>query len=204
MKSKHLKAFTLIELEIVLGITLSLFIIGFVSYGNVRKDSIDNRTIADVNNVNIQLQSYFRKYGNYPANLQALVTDGLIASVPKVANTSVEIAYQRGYTFINDEGLEVGNDVNDYNPDWYDNYLNKASNLPTQIVADLSERKKFYYADFDNRGNPNGSCYSLRIPNDTKTLYRLGAPLWRVKGVAKEDATPCTDRFYDIIVKSEG
>ncbi len=84
MKSnlKTNQGFTLIEIIVVIAIIGILSLIVFTSFEDSRKKARDTARHADIQQLGAALQAYGVTYGNYPSNLNDLVTVGLLLSVP--------------------------------------------------------------------------------------------------------------------------
>jgi len=68
------RAFTLLELLIVMVILALLAGLGLMSFGTIQMKSRDSRRKQDLANVSKALETYYNDYGKYPASV-----DGLIA-----------------------------------------------------------------------------------------------------------------------------
>lgn len=68
------RAFTLLELLIVMVILALLAGLGLMSFGTIQMKSRDSRRKQDLANVSKALETYYNDYGEYPASV-----DGLIA-----------------------------------------------------------------------------------------------------------------------------
>lgn len=84
------KAFTLIELLIVIAIIGVIVSISFVSFSNVRQKARDTQRIADIKLLQKSLEDYYRNEGSYPDSLtpgQSLVGSSshaiYIATIPQ-------------------------------------------------------------------------------------------------------------------------
>lgn len=83
MKSlKKRQGFTLIELLVVIAIIGTLATIVMVSLNTARSKARDTRRAADLRNVAAALEMYYDSKTGYPANLDALKTEGYLPSVP--------------------------------------------------------------------------------------------------------------------------
>lgn len=181
------------ELEIVVGLITVLTLLSLRFWLPLRRRALDNQIIADLNQVNMQIQAYYTRYQNYPESLQKLQSAGFISSIPKIKGTDQEISYQRGYLFIANEGTNLSN------TNWQASTTAAILSLVPNFFANNVDLINQYFA-FVSDTSASNACLPLRQPS-TQTKYRLGAPMWQPEGKARNDATPCTDRFYDIIVK---
>ncbi|MDO8510415.1 MAG: type II secretion system protein, partial [bacterium] len=82
------KGFTLIELLVVVAIIAILSAVVIANLGDARKRSRDGKKIADVKQIQLALELYFNKYGEYPKNSEVitdnkLVTDGFLPKLPQ-------------------------------------------------------------------------------------------------------------------------
>ncbi len=92
------KGFTLLELLIVVGIISLLLTVGTSLYSFSQKKSRDSRRKADLENIRIALESYRSNsaQGNYPANLNILITPP--AYIPKIPVDPLSSTYIYYYT----------------------------------------------------------------------------------------------------------
>ena len=74
------RAFTLLELLIVMVILALLAGLGLMSFGTIQMKSRDSRRKQDLANVSKALETYYNDYGEYPASANGLIagcgTDG--------------------------------------------------------------------------------------------------------------------------------
>lgn len=93
MRSKN--GFTLVEILVVATIIAVLSGLGFVSYATLSKQSRDSRRIADLQNLRSALEFYNSEAGQYPlsANINVLVTEGYLQSIPKDPKTEENYIY---------------------------------------------------------------------------------------------------------------
>lgn len=100
MKTKR-KAFSFIELIVVVTIIAILSVAGMVSYGSISKKSRDSRRISDLEKIRIALEMA-RQVGNtYPTSVSVLVTSNYLEVSPKDPKTKNEYTYERfnGYSY---------------------------------------------------------------------------------------------------------
>ena len=91
---KKLKAFTLIELMVVISIISILVVIGVVSYRKTYQLSRDSRRKADLAQIQQALETYRSENGSYPLNLSDL-TPAYITTLPTDPKTGNSYTYQR-------------------------------------------------------------------------------------------------------------
>ena len=63
------KAFTLMELLVVIFIILTIATIAIISVGKVRENSRNTKRVSDVKQIQFALEMYYRDNGNYPIEL---------------------------------------------------------------------------------------------------------------------------------------
>ena len=68
------KAFTLIEVVVVIGIIGILTVIIFPAINNIRAKNRDTERVADIATIQLGLSLYYNHLGEYPPDLQTLVT----------------------------------------------------------------------------------------------------------------------------------
>ena len=76
------KAFTLIEIVMVIAIMAVLTVIVYSSFDTSRAQSRDQKRISDISTIQLALEQYFQKYGVYPVSLNDLVTGNPNVSDP--------------------------------------------------------------------------------------------------------------------------
>jgi len=81
-KLKIEQGFTLIEIIVVIAIIGILSMIVFASFEDSRKKARDTARHADIQQLGAALQTYGATYGEYPSDLEDLVSVGLLLSVP--------------------------------------------------------------------------------------------------------------------------
>ncbi len=67
------RAFTLLELLIVMVILALLAGLGLMSFGTIQMKSRDSRRKQDLANVSKALETYYNDYGKYPASVDGLI-----------------------------------------------------------------------------------------------------------------------------------
>lgn len=83
-KKNSLEAgFTLLELLVVISIIGLLATIILVNLTSARKRARDIKRVADIRGVSTALEDYYGKNGQYPGNIDALVTSGLLPVMPR-------------------------------------------------------------------------------------------------------------------------
>lgn len=91
------KAFTLIEVVVVIGIIAVLTVIIFPSINNIRAKNRDAERVADISAIQLALSLYYSQHSNlgYPANFGVLV-DGKYVTTDSITppNTDPEYQYQ--------------------------------------------------------------------------------------------------------------
>ena len=80
---KTSKGFTLIEIMIAISIVALFTVVPVLLYNNTLKKARDDKRRADLGKVGIALESYKTENGEYPPNLEDLVTQGFIEEVPE-------------------------------------------------------------------------------------------------------------------------
>ncbi len=88
------KGFTLVELVIVIAIMGFLMSIVVVSFNNVRAQSRDQRRISDMASIQLALEQYFNKNGQYPITISQLLSSEFLSTVPTSPQPSVNAQYQ--------------------------------------------------------------------------------------------------------------
>ncbi len=101
MKLKNQKGFTIIELLVVIAIIGLLASVVLVGLGGARRSGRDARRVADLRQIQVGLESYFAKNGNYPQPPLStnLVNAGVGVSVVPVdpsGTTAVPVPYSYG------------------------------------------------------------------------------------------------------------
>lgn len=76
------RGFTLVEIIVVIAVIGLLSMVVFASFDDSRKKARDTARHADIQQIGAALQAYGVTYGSYPPNLDALVSVGLLLSVP--------------------------------------------------------------------------------------------------------------------------
>jgi prepilin-type N-terminal cleavage/methylation domain-containing protein len=69
LKSKFTKGFTLVEVLVVIAIIAILTSIAYASLNQIRAKSRDQKRIADIHEISLELEYYFNKNGQYPQML---------------------------------------------------------------------------------------------------------------------------------------
>jgi hypothetical protein len=178
----------------------------------------DAKIIAELQEINLQIQTYKSRKGVYPPNpdsssgvdggvalITSLKTEGLL---PSNYSPKFPIFYQEGYQFFKFNGncAQTLEGTKGKNPSWAAQE-NKLSDSP---ISDLTKntcwspntqtykemQRQFYGIDLD----ANGRCSEqAEVGEGGFVGYRLGAALYAPEAEAIRDATPCTDRFFDIV-----
>lgn len=168
--------FTLIELTVTLGIIAVLMALSTAGFISARKRAAQTKMIADVVKIQGGLEAYYARNRTYPPDLSSLAGD-YIDVVPKAPDGG-DYPYQANYVF--DGTTTNKNDTT---------FDNRASTLMKNINQTIDP----------NVVDATG-CASLKGTIGTRTYaYRLGTPLYSPAGEAANDATPCTDKFYDVL-----
>lgn len=79
---KSLKAFTLVEIIVVIGIIMLLTTIGTVSYGFVTRRTRNSKRQTDVETIKQALVMYRSDKGHYPQSLESLTLSNYLNPVP--------------------------------------------------------------------------------------------------------------------------
>ncbi len=84
IKIPKTRAFTLIELIVVIAIIGFLTTLAFTSFSGARIQSRDQKKISDLSEIQLALEQYFNKYGFYPVKTDDLSTGQykFLAQVP--------------------------------------------------------------------------------------------------------------------------
>lgn len=98
MKTK--KAFSFVELIVVVAIIGVLSVAAILSYGPIQKKSRDSRRVADLQKISMALEMARQMGTTYPLSLDYLVTNNFIQSIPSNPKGS-DYLYNRltGYTY---------------------------------------------------------------------------------------------------------
>lgn len=90
------KSFSLVEIIIVLVILSTIILIGIPFYSGFLQRSRDDRRILDINRIHEALQRYHANQigGYYPSNLNVLVTQRYLNSMPLDPVSRLSSAYQ--------------------------------------------------------------------------------------------------------------
>ena len=86
--------FTLIELMVVISLIVILASMGLVQYRNSVTHSKEAVLKEDLFRIRDAIDQYYADKNQYPATLEALVTDGYIRTVPKDPFTQSEATWQ--------------------------------------------------------------------------------------------------------------
>ncbi len=110
MKLSNRKAFTLIELMVVISIIGILVAIGIVSYRKTYQLSRDSRRKADLAQIRQALETYRSENGYYPSTLNSL-TPNYISEIPTDPKTNQSYTYHRSdnYHYTLSANLETDN-----------------------------------------------------------------------------------------------
>ena len=73
LPAKNQRAFTLLELLIVMVILALLAGLGLMSFGTIQMKSRDSRRKQDLANISKALETYYNDYGEYPASVGGLI-----------------------------------------------------------------------------------------------------------------------------------
>ncbi|MFW5703310.1 MAG: DUF5050 domain-containing protein [Patescibacteria group bacterium] len=76
------KGFTLIEILIAVSIIALLILVPILAFGQIQKQSRDAKRKSDVSQIQQALSQYQAENGDYPQNLDDLVTEGYLAEIP--------------------------------------------------------------------------------------------------------------------------
>lgn len=94
MRSANKKGFTLIEVLIVVSIIGLLSSVILVGLGGFRSRGRDARRVTDLKSLQNGLELYYTKSGEYPVNLDALLSAGIgVNKIPKDPTTQVNYLY---------------------------------------------------------------------------------------------------------------
>jgi len=83
MNKHSAKGFTLIEILIVVSIIGVLSSLTLLGLGSFRASGRDVKRVTDLRQITNALELYYAKSGEYPANLDDLVAQGIIAKLPE-------------------------------------------------------------------------------------------------------------------------
>jgi prepilin-type N-terminal cleavage/methylation domain-containing protein len=87
------RGFTLIELLVIIAIIGVLSAVIYGSFGQAKEKSRDNKRVSDVSSIVLALEQYFAKDHEYPQNLDALVSQGYLPSLPEDPTTKKVYGY---------------------------------------------------------------------------------------------------------------
>ncbi len=87
------RGFTLIELLVVIAIIGILSSVVLASLNDARQKSRDAKRISDIKQLQLALELNYDGQGNYPVDLDTLVTNGYIAQVPQDPNPAGDYFY---------------------------------------------------------------------------------------------------------------
>jgi|GEM_PF-3054447 len=216
------RAFTLIEILIVSGIVTGLIAFLLPRAARLRLNQRDAKIIAELQEINLQIQTYKNRKGVYPPNPDSssgvcLGIDGGTCLISTLKNEQLlpsnytpkfPIFYQEGYQFskFTENCAQTLGNTKGKNPSW----TGQESKLSGSPISDLTKntcisqnsasylerQRQFYGIDLD----ANGHCSEqAEVGEGGLVGYRLGAALYASEVEAIRDATPCTDRFFDIV-----
>lgn len=114
MKNKKIRknGFTLFELLVSISIIAILTAVAVVSFGGVNKKARDSRRIADLGKIRIALEGHRQANGIYPVDLNTLVTESFLQTVPLDPKTRVAYDYgQTDYTYYLCATVEINNSM---------------------------------------------------------------------------------------------
>jgi type II secretory pathway pseudopilin PulG len=203
---------------VVTGIVTGLIVFLFPKAARLRLNQRDAKIIAELQEINLQIQAYRSKKGVYPSPVvddpekdAGVALIDLLKSygfLPPDYNPKFPIFYQVNYQFKEFKDSLCNTisqtESESKNLTWV-NQKNKLLNSP---IADLNKmvcqdnagsyqemHRQFYGVDL----NPGGKCSEQAKVGSGSVGYRLGAALYAPEPEALRDATPCTDRFFDIV-----
>ncbi len=216
MKKEFFKAFTLLEIMISAGIILTLTLLSIAAFGPARRNAIAADTINAVAEADAKIRIFYSQQRRYPDTLSDLVTAKIVPHVPSMPGGNEALFYQKDYEFIN---LDRSNGsvpgaislAQQNNPNWRSRESAAMSFLSALggngSLTASQERQRQYYAIDLNLADDDCSYLGTERANipagghGKRVAYRLGVPLPEADGRAKQDATPCSDRFFDIVVQ---
>lgn len=98
MKNTHYKkAFTLVEILVVIAIMAVLTAIVYTSFNGAKSQSKDQQRVSDMNVIQLGLEVYFNQKHQYPQNLPDVVALGYMPSIPTPPTSPSGINYQYNY-----------------------------------------------------------------------------------------------------------
>lgn len=106
MKTK--KAFSFVELIVVVTIIAVLSMAGILSYGPTQRKSRDSRRVADLQKISMALEMARQIGTTYPSSLDYLVSNNFIQSIP---NNPKGSAYS--YNRLTNYTYEIGTSMED-------------------------------------------------------------------------------------------
>lgn len=106
MKTK--KAFSFIELIVVITIIAVLSVAAILSYGPTQRKSRDSRRVADLQKISMALEMARQIGTTYPSTLDYLVTNNFIQSIPDNPK-GLDYVYNR----LTDYTYEIGTSMED-------------------------------------------------------------------------------------------
>jgi len=92
------RAFSFVELIVVVAIMAVLSVAAIISYGPAQKKSRDSRRMADLEKIRMALEMARQVGTTYPDNLNYLVSNNFIQSLPKDPKDASSYSYNRGAT----------------------------------------------------------------------------------------------------------
>lgn len=92
MNKSFTKAFTLIEIVIVISIMGLFTVMMYSSFDKSKAKSRDQKRVSDISAIQLSLEQYFNKNGIYPTSL-SLLTPTFISEIPKDPKGSAYSGY---------------------------------------------------------------------------------------------------------------
>lgn len=140
------KAFTLIELMVVVTIILIISSIIFVSFENAQKKSRDAKRKSDLTTIQTALEMYYRENGEYPYSATATATANRFDPASQLT------------TYLSSYPKDPKNSCSNLNPDLNNNWLGENCFVYSYIV-DKDGQKYLLWANLETESG-NGSEYS--------------------------------------------
>ncbi len=203
MFSRRRFGFTLIELMVVMGIIAVLTAWASAGYISARKRAQQTKMIADIVKIQGALDNYFARNRTYPDQLSDLQTGGYIDQLPtppyatfrgtRGDYTSGQYLYQKDYLFSNAVTQWVQS-VDRSGEEVAEQYFKL-----DQTTAQLETYAYPTTGVFTGFETKKTACAYLRGSGTRTYGYRLGTPLRLADNQASQDATPCSDHFFDVL-----
>ena len=123
------KAFTIVELLVVVGIIAILLVLMFSNFAATKAVTRDNIRVAHIQQIRLALEEYKAQCGEYPATLDLTENNGNCPSGFTLSDVTHEIPENESYS--------IGNDISGVGGTYYEGYLYSA--LSTRISGPCFE-----------------------------------------------------------------